>query len=251
MQAIIPDRPAHVRPYAWGSISVNPDPPRVGELTRIVFPLTNPGQDELVVKRIDVQIARFGMGVTWEKLGSIGPFRLPPDPNHIEEAFVEWTPTQGGHRCVRANIHVKGVRSPLLAARNLHVIDAAAGDGDWLVPFLLGNPQRVRAPIMLRVGAEGDGNLLRAALRVAGRAVPTDQPIWLRPGEEVDAELRLFAPPGQALDGARTVEAYIAGRLIDGIQVTVHRPALVQPIVPRPAAPEAVPAGRVATLALV
>lgn len=226
MQAIIPNRPAQVRPYAWNSVSVNPNPPRVGAVTRIGFPLANPGPGEVVVERIDVRIAQFGMGVPWEQLPPIGPFRLPPDATRIEDAFVEWTPTHGGHRCVRAHIHVEGMNSPLLVACNLDVIQAGAHENSWRVPFHLGNPEREPAPIVLRLGAD-DADDVRMALRVAGRDVPAGRPLWLRPGEVVDAELRLFAPPGPALDAVRTVEAFIGNRLIDGIQVSVYRPALV------------------------
>jgi hypothetical protein len=228
MQAIIPNRPAHVRPYAWGSVTVNPDPPRVGEVTRIGFPLANPGPEELVVERIAVRVAAFGMGVAWEELDPIGPFHLPPDPQHIEEAVIQWTPAQGGHRCVRADIHVAGMM-PMTVGRNLHVLQADAEEAYWRVPFHLGNPEPVRAPIVLRVGGEGDPNL-GVALRIAGADVRPDRPFWLKPGQEVEAELRLFAPEGAALHAIRTVEAYVGNRLIDGIQVAVLRPALVQPM---------------------
>jgi hypothetical protein len=240
MQAIIPNRPAHVRPYSWGSISVNPDPPRVGEVTRISFPLANPGPGEVVVERIEVRIAGFGMGVPWEELDPIGPFHLPPDAGRIEEATVEWTPEQGGHRCVRASIHVRGVESPTVVGRNLDVIRAGAYESSWRVPFRLGNPERVRAPIMLRLDGEGDSDLLAAAVRVGGRMMRADRPIWLDAGEEVEAELHLIAQQGRALEAVRTVEAYIADRLLDGIQVTVLRPALALPVEPGRYAPQPV-----------
>lgn len=226
MQAIIPNRPARVRPYAWNSMTVNPNPPRVGVVTRIGFPLANPGPGEVVVERIDVHLAQFGMGMPWEQVASIGPFRLPPDPRRVEDTFLEWTPQQGGHRCVRAFIHVEGMAGPLLVARNLDIIEAGASEHTWRVPFHLGNPEREPAPIVLRLGAD-DADDVRMALRVAGRDVLARRPVWLRPGEVVEAELRLVAPPGPALDAVRTVEAFIGGRLIDGIQVSVHRPALV------------------------
>jgi hypothetical protein len=180
----------------------------------------------MVVERIAVKIALFGMGVRWEELDPIGPFRLPADPRRVEEATVEWTPKQGGHRCVRASIHVRDLSDPLLVARNLHVVQAAAYEDEWRVPFRLGNPERERAPIMLRLDERGATDVLEADVHVGRRVVPADQPVWLRPGEEVDAELRLRAPAGQALEAIRAVEAYIAGHFIDGIQVTVHRPAM-------------------------
>jgi hypothetical protein len=220
-----------MRPYAWGSITVNPNPPRVGEVTRIGFPLANPGPGEVIVERIDVRVAGFGMGVGWEDAGSLGPITLAPDPNHVEETFVEWTPTTGGHRCVRAQIYVQGMESALTVGRNLDVIEAGATETRWGVPFHLGNPEPVRAPIVLRLEqeAESDSAFLRALLRVDGRPVAPGQPVWLEPGQEVAAELHLVAPPGQALAAAQRVEAWIGDRLIDGIEVAIHRPALARP----------------------
>src|SRR5215469_1612268 len=133
-------RPPHVRPYAWGNIEVNPDPPRVGEVTRISFPLANAGSGELVVEQIDVRIAPFGMGMPWEQLDPIGPFVLPPDAGRVEKATAEWIPTEGGHRCVRAHIHVRDLSAPLMVGRNLDVIQAGEQESQWRVPFQLGSP---------------------------------------------------------------------------------------------------------------
>ena len=226
MQAIVPNRPTRMRPYAWDSMTVNPNPPRVGEATRISFPLTNPGPGEVVVERIHVGVALFGIGVPWEEIGTIGPIRLAPDPTHIEEASIDWTPTTGGHRCVRARIHVQDVALPLQLGCNLDVIEAGADEALWRLPFRLGNPDRVRQAIVLRMETAGEAEGLGALLLAAGRVVPAGQPIWLKPGEVVDAEVRFAAAPGPALDAVQRVEGWIGGRMIDGIQVTVHRPAI-------------------------
>lgn len=226
MHAIIPHVRSRSQPYAWGCISVNPDPPRVGELTRITFPLLNPGPDGQTVERIEVKVAQFGMGVQWEELPPLGPFALPADPHHVVAASAEWTPTVGGHRCVRGQIHVAGLAEPCLVGCNLHVIEAGADERNWSVPFRLGNPEPQRTPIRLQIG----GNNLAAVdavVRVAGRIVPANQPVWLAPGEEVDAELLLRAQLDGALNHVRTVEAWANGHLIDGIHVTLRRAAAV------------------------
>ena len=224
MQAIIPHHPARSRPYAWGSISVDPDPPRVGEQATIVFPLHNPDPDEVVVKRIEVRVAQFGIGLAWEELGTIGPFRLPPDSGILRDATVMWTPRVGGHRCVRAYIHVAGMRQPLLVGRNLHVIQAREDEDVWYTPFLLGNPEPVAAPVALRLGGNNPRDL-DAAVRIGGKRVPLDRPLWMEAGETVQAELELRAATEGALDHVRTLEASAHGRLIDGIEVLVQRPA--------------------------
>lgn len=235
MQAIIPHVRSRSQAYAWGCISVNPDPPRVGETTRITFPLLNPGPDDQTVERIEVKVAQFGIGVQWEDLPAIGPFALPADPDQMVEASVDWTPKVGGHRCVRAQIYVAGQAEPCSVGCNLHVIEAGADERTWSVPFRLGNPEPVRAPIRFQIG----GNNLAAvgaAVRVAGRIVPLDQPVWLEPGAEVEAELLLRAQLDDALNHVRTLEGWIGDRLIDGIHVTLRRPAVTgaddQPALP-------------------
>lgn len=224
MQAIIPQRPARSRPYAWGSITVDPDPPRVGEPATICFPLHNPDPDEVVVERIEVRVALFGIGVEWQDLGSIGPFRLAAVSGIVRDATMAWTPSAGGHRCVRANIYVAGVARPLLVGRNLHVIQAREDEEVWRTPFFLGNPEPVAAPVALRLGGN-DPRDLDAVVRVGGQRVPLDRPLWLDAGETLRAELELRAVTERALDHVRTVEASVHGRLIDGIEVVVRRPA--------------------------
>src|SRR5260370_20764879 len=98
MQPSIPNRPTRSRPYAWGSITVSPDPPRVGAVGRIEFPLANHDVDEVLVERIDTQVALFRIGVESEQLPSIEPFRLPPAPDHVQRASVVGAPKIREHR---------------------------------------------------------------------------------------------------------------------------------------------------------
>ena len=88
----------------------------------------------------------------------------------------------------------------------------------------LGNPEDQPAPLVLAV-AGADPALVEARLLTGGRLVRAGQPVWLNPREEVDAALILRARSDAALDVVHTVEATIAGRLVDGIQVVVRRPA--------------------------
>lgn len=227
MQAIVPNRPAQLRPYAWGSVVVDPNPPRVGQKTRIVFPLTNPGPDEVVVERVDVGIAMFGMGMPWEQLDPVGPIVLPPAAGHVKEVGVEWTPRQGGHRCVRAHIHVRGLATPVLVGKNLDVLHASADESSWRVPFHIGNPDHRPAPIVLRLDGSEDPDL-RATIHWEGKEVEFGRRMWLRPGEVATVELRLFTPAGPPINAVRTIEAFIGARFIDGILIAVHRPALLR-----------------------
>src|SRR5207248_5486189 len=97
--------------------------------------LKNTAEKPTTVTRIDTMIALFGMGVRWEQLPSVGPLHLPADPNHIEEVKMQWTPLQGGHRCVRSHIYTDAFPGPIMVGCNLHVIEAEAEQTRWRVPF--------------------------------------------------------------------------------------------------------------------
>lgn len=218
-------------PYASYSLTVNPNPPRVGEVTTLALALRNSGPDPVTVNRIEFKVAGFGMGLQWEELPPISPVHVPVDPDHDYEVAIQWTPTKGGHRCVRGAIYIEGAPHPIHVGRNLDVIEAMADQDTWHIPFQLGNPETERKPVMLEIGKTG--RELHAMLVVRGRLQPAGRPIWLNPGEVIDAQLILKARTLEQINDAQAVEAYIDSKLIDGIQVVVHRPAFVQPSVPR------------------
>jgi hypothetical protein len=214
------------RAYTSQSIAVYPDPPQVGEATTIRIHLKNPGSEAVTVSRVETMIAQFGMGMSWEQLPVLGPFHLPADPNYIEKITMEWTPKLGGHRCLRANIHIETLPTPLRIGRNLQVIESEAERARWNIPFRLGNPEAERAPVALEVGGENlDG--MMAHLIVGQGVIQPGEQVWLNPGEEVDARLLVRARTPDAIASVHTVEAFINGRFLDGIQVEIHRPALV------------------------
>jgi len=225
MEAIQLNHALRPHRYASGGISVTPDPPQVGVATTVSLYLKNAGSKPVTVSRIETMIAQFGMGVAWEELPALGPFQLPADPNHIEKVSMLWTPRVGGHRCVRANVHVETLPTPLRIGRNLHVIESEVERARWQVPFRLGNPEEERRPIILAV----DGSTEAIAhLFVKGRMVHAGEPIWLDPKEEVEAFVLLRAHPHGELKMVHAIEASIEGRFIDGIQIVVHRPAPVE-----------------------
>ena len=224
MQAIIPNLPTRSLPYAWKSISMTPDPPRVGERICIDFPLHNPGPDTVTVERISSQVALFGIGLDWEALPEIGPFVLPPDPHGVVHAQTFWTPTIGGHRCVRAHMHVARQSGVFTVGRNVQVIDAVEGEDAWNVPFKLGNRSARRRAYVFTIGGN-DLASVGAQLWIHGRGITLDDPVWLHGYERVDAVLRLSAHTSSRLQHTRTVEAWTEGQLVDGIAVMVRRPA--------------------------
>ncbi|MBA2287002.1 MAG: hypothetical protein H0W02_16135 [Ktedonobacteraceae bacterium] len=210
--------------YTCGGIFVTPDPPQVGVATTLGLYLKNAGTEPVTVSRVETMVAQFGMGVAWEHLPSLGPFHLPANSEHVEEVTCEWTPLTGGHRCVRALIHVETLPQPLRVGRNLQVIEAQAERSHWRIPFRLGNPEAERKPVVLEiVGNMRD--VVDAHVLVNSRLVRAGESVWLDAREEVDAALLVGTRTESAFASVNTIEATIDGRFIDGIQVVIHRPA--------------------------
>src|SRR5260370_24160408 len=93
------------------------------------------------------------MGRGWEKLPPIEQLILRADAQQVEDVAVQWTPTKGGHRCVRVTIEADVRPQPLRMGCNLEVIESTADRRTWHVPFRLGNPENERMPVTLELGA--------------------------------------------------------------------------------------------------
>jgi hypothetical protein len=224
MEAIQLNGAARMHRYACQGINVNPNPPRVGEVATLALALKNTGPKAITINRVQFMVAGFGMGLGWEQLPPIEHIILPADPQHVEDVAVQWTPTRGGHRCVRVTIESDVLPQPLTIGRNLEVIESTADRRTWQVPFRLGNPETERMPVILELGGDNaDG--VDALVLITGRPVRAGRPVWLNAREEVEARLILHARTEEAIRALKTVEAHIQGRFIDGIQVEVYRPA--------------------------
>jgi hypothetical protein len=226
MRAIRITDPAQHLTFLSNGISIDPDPPCVGTNTRIGLSLCNPGHDPIEVERIDLKIARFGMGLRWENLPAAGPFVVPPQRFTTTDLEWQWTPDEGGHRCVRAHIAIAGRPQPLIVGRNLHVVHSEAEQRTWNIPFRVGNPEDRRAPVMLSL--QTPHPLLTADLHVNGKHHFFGDPIWLDAGEEVEATLTLRARAFVDFDVLHMIRATIDGRFIDGIGVQVKCPAYLR-----------------------
>src|SRR5260370_7858676 len=136
--------------YACQGISVNPNPPRVGEVTTLALALKNTGAEAITTNRIQFMVAAgFGMGLGWEQLPPIEQLILPADPQHVENVAVQWKPTRGGHRCVRVNIEADVLPQPLRMGGNLGGIAATAATTTSQPPFPPANPHNNTTPLSL------------------------------------------------------------------------------------------------------
>ncbi len=219
-----PQRQHLAHRYTSNSISVNPNPPRVGVPATINLALKNSLRQPVTVERIEIMVAQFGMGVEWEHLPDIGPIHLTADADAIEEVETQWTPLTPGHRCVRGSIHVEHFSQPLQARRNLQVIEADSSQALWQVPFRLGNPSDERKPIVLMINDEY-AEEVHTRIRVNSRFVLPGEEIWLDAKQEVDANLVVVARTAEAFRSISNIEALLGGDFLDGIRIAVQRPA--------------------------
>jgi hypothetical protein len=207
--------------YTSHSITITPNPPQVGIPATITLELSNTGTEPLTVQRIESRVAQFGMGVPWETLTPLGPFTIAP--KQVKHVTIEWTPSVGGHRCLQALIYTDLSPSPVRIGRNMYIIDAKTTTQPlWEVPFAIGNPTDQPAPVLLRI--EHDPHI-QALLLVKNRVLYPGETIELVAKEEAQGNLLLWAETPDALNSAIAVEAFINGQFLDGIEVTVRKPA--------------------------
>src|SRR5579885_2035588 len=131
--------------YTSGGITIVPDPPQAGVPTGITLNVTNTRTEPITVERIEVLIARFGIGMAWKHLPPLGPFTIPAQQS--QQMRCVWTPASSGPYCVRVRIHSASATS-LCVGRNVRAIEAATA-GFWRTPFALGNPEDHPAAVQL------------------------------------------------------------------------------------------------------
>jgi len=212
--------------YTHKGITITPEPPQVGKPSTITLSLQNTGTTPITICKIEPKIAEFGIGVSWTPLPTVGSLVLPANPTAIKEVSLEWTPTKGGHRCVRAFIHTSSSLHPLCAGRNLKIINAERTQSRWQTPFRLGNPRDLRMPVYLTLHAPAQ---VSAQILVQEVMVQPGKPIWLDPGEEVDGVVLLQAQTNSSVARSIRVEATLGERFLDGFQVEVYRAACSLP----------------------
>src|SRR5260370_11348759 len=126
--------------YACQGISVNPNPPRVGEVTTLALALKNTGPEAITINRIQFMIAGFGMGLGWEQLPPIEHLILPADPQHVEDVAVQRTAAKGGASLFRVIIQGERPPPPTIIGRNLGGIEFKARPTDHQITFLPRHP---------------------------------------------------------------------------------------------------------------
>jgi hypothetical protein len=90
--------------YAQREITVDPEPPILGQPTEVCAWVLNTTADPQVAT-LDFGVADFGIGLGF---GPIGTRTIQVPPNAKALACVVWIPRQPGHWCIQAILHLTG-----------------------------------------------------------------------------------------------------------------------------------------------
>jgi len=201
--------------YAQDEISVHPEPPMAGRLTRLCAEVINTDPVHPQGATLEFRIANFGIGLPWTTVGT-SEVEVPPGGSAV--GCVIWTPPIHGHWCIEVVLHQEGAE-PQWSQRNL----------DWDEPLRPGEPHS----LIFSVGNPFP-HTVDITLGLIPH-VPTSWGIELSPdvllnvgvGEIREVILTVTPPQGEPLPPDGTVivdvEAHVGDQLIGGFR-KIFRP---------------------------
>jgi uncharacterized repeat protein (TIGR01451 family) len=212
-------------PWLEPEISVDPNPPVVGQPTLLCVELQNPTATPRPVT-IQYAVADFGAGIPFTTVGTL-VVMLPPFSN--AKYCITWTPSTGGtlHRCVLITLKQNGYQD-MHSQRNLDLKPAHPQRLDLVdVPFKVHNPDLVPHTLKLDPHIYGIDPFWKIKFLTDPGDPPPDV---LLPGQTVNLHLMLVpavqaasfaAAPAQAPSDYRfgDVSRVDVGVLLDGEQV--------------------------------
>jgi hypothetical protein len=113
----------HEKVYAETELSIDPDPPRLGQDARINAVIQNNGPTTSTVTVL-FGWAKFGMGIPFTTTNVVPPTRtMELGTAMTATAWVSWTPTYAGHQCVQVKvIDPEHEYEDLVSQRNVDVV---------------------------------------------------------------------------------------------------------------------------------
>ncbi|MCG2766994.1 MAG: hypothetical protein L6435_01230, partial [Anaerolineae bacterium] len=200
--------------YAQDEISVHPEPPMAGRLTRLCAEVVNNDPANPRVATLEFRVANFGIGLPWTSVGSSN-VEVPPGGAAV--GCVIWTPPGPGHWCIEVVLHQEGAE-PQRSQRNIDADEPLQPGVSHSRVFEVGNPFGHRVDISLGLVPHLEG---------WGLELSPDTLLGMKPGEIREVTLTVTPPQGEPLPPDGTVivdvEAYIGGELIGGFR-KVFRP---------------------------
>ena len=201
--------------YAQDEISVHPEPPMAGSLTRLCAEVVNDDPVNPHVVTLEFRVANFGIGLPWNAVGSTS-VHVPP--GSVASGCVVWTPPGPGHWCIEVVLHQEGAE-PQRSQRNIDADEPLQPGEPHSLTFPVGNPFDHRVDITLGLVPHLDG---------WGFELYPDTLLDMAPGEIREVTLTVTPPQGKPLPPDGTVivdvEAYAEGELIGGFRKTFRPP---------------------------
>ena len=201
--------------YAQDEISVHPEPPTAGSLTRLCAEVVNNDPVNAHVVTLEFRVANFGIGLPWNAVDSTS-VHVPP--GSVASGCVVWTPPGPGHWCIEVVLHQEGAE-PQRSQRNIDADEPLQPGESHSRVFEVGNPFDHRVDITLG---------LVPHLPNWGLELYPDILLDMAPGEIREVTLTVTPPQGEPLPPDGTVivdvEAYAEGVLIGGFRKTFRPP---------------------------
>jgi hypothetical protein len=229
--------PSSDPPWEEKEITVDPDPPVVGQPTQYCIEVQNPLAVSKVIT-LTYTVADFGAGVGFMPVGTR---TLEVPPHSLQKYCISWTPSAGGtlHRCLRVVLEQSGFREQS-SQRNLDLVHARPAGS--LIDFVIGNPFPYTRTLSLQT------NLIGLAGFVP-HFTPDPPPDGLGPGESMhftlevrEAALSSSLSPSVGLASSGTlfgdssraeVSVYLGDDLIGGFTVEYQPRKLFLPLLAR------------------
>jgi hypothetical protein len=227
----IPIHKPHEKNYAETELSIDPDPPQLGQEARVSAVVQNNGPT-LSEATLEFGWARFGMGIPFTTTG-MEPYTrtVQAAPGMTVTAWVTWTPVFSGHHCVMVKlIDPAGDYEDLISQRNVDVVERPPCGETKTFTFTVYNEQT--SPVTVEIGmitfdvpanwlvSTEPSETLELGPQAEGVVSVTVKIPCLTTLQAVQAQQEMAALQ-QGAGGVPTidVEGYVAGELVGGIEL--------------------------------
>jgi hypothetical protein len=214
-------------PYAEREITIDPDPPKVGQGAQICAELHNYAAVDQAVD-LTLYAADFGIGIPFQEVGQLPDVVIPA--NSTVKRCLPWIPPPGSlHRCLQIRIQQQGYED-ITSQRNIDLRPPIkTGEATIERVIQVGNPKGETKKVEVDVKTVGFSPEWTVAL---GWEEAT-----LEPGQVMSNTIQIIPPaagsaaslPGQSQVVA--VEAYIDDELIGGVQFEFEKHRIYLPVI--------------------
>jgi len=235
----VPIHKPHEKTYAETELSVDPDPPVMGQEARVASVVQNTGPDPVTVTLM-FGWAKFGMGIPFTTTGMNPALRtISISPAMTATAWVSWTPTLPGDQCLQVRVvDPTGAYNDQFSRRNVRVVKAPPCGFTREYSFTLYNDTPFSVTVDLGlitfnvpehwiVTTSPSGTVEIGPNSSAVIKVIVQIPCVTRQSLSQQQIDRLQAEAGSVpiID----VEGYVDGELIGGVEIQVEPAAVAEP----------------------